>query len=62
MSILQAIQWPRSAFDEKEIKNQPTEFYLQILHFLFTDYSQEFYKSVLNIVPNIKTLSDLKFA
>ena len=39
MNIINKIKWPRSALDEKEIKQQPIEFYLRIIHYILTDYS-----------------------
>jgi len=36
-------------------------FYLQILHFIYTEYSPELYKAILELSPNIKTLPDHKF-
>ena len=40
---------------------QPVEFYLKIIHYVFTEYSSDYYEQILDIVPNIKTLNDQKF-
>jgi hypothetical protein len=36
MNITQRIKWAKTAIDEKEIKNQPVEFYLRIIHYALT--------------------------
>lgn len=61
MGVIAKIGWSKSAIDEKEIKSQPVEFYLRIIHYVLIEYSTELYKAILDIIPNIKALSDQKF-
>jgi len=61
MNIIKRLNWPKSVLDEHEIKKQPVGFYLQIIHYVLTEYSPELYRQILDLVPNIKTLTDLKF-
>lgn len=58
MGLKKHLKWP--TLDEKVI--QPNAFYLQVLGYAVTEYSQSFYAEVLlEEVPNIATIQDKKF-
>ena len=61
MGIISHLKISKNFLDETHIKNQPIFHYLQILHYIYTEYSPDVYKAILELSPNIKTLPDHKF-
>jgi hypothetical protein len=61
MAILSKLDYPSSVLDERQIKEERVQFYLQVIHYVLIKYSDDLYMHILAIFPNIKAMTDLDF-